>query len=199
MMPFPRRSGPAIAPAISLVDALFHLREIVDEAEVASLPALQIAKVNKLIAAATRQCEDRIERCLVQTPWHLTLDAFPGAIVLRQPPIIAVQQVSYTAPDGSAVLLDPQDYALDKASGPGYLVPAHGKRWPATSQGINTITVSYTAGYGPSAATVPEPLHQWMLLAITDMYDTAGASAERAMVAHSFVDHLLNPYRVEGV
>jgi uncharacterized phiE125 gp8 family phage protein len=79
-------------------------------------------------------------------------------------------------------------------------VPAFGKQFPATRDEINSVIVTYTAGYGATAADVPAPLKQWILLAIGDMYDQSRSlSSERAMVPGKFVDSLLDPYRFFGL
>ncbi len=192
---FPRRAGAPLAEPITLAQALHHLREVSDSAE-------NDAYILGLISVAREACEDRTERSLVSTPLLLTLDGFPtgGAIELRSPPLIAVQSVQFTDPAGVLQTLDPADYVVDTASQPGYLVPAPAKAWPETQEGaINTVRVNYTAGYGDTAASVPTPLKQWMLLAIGDMYAMRNASSERPAVGHGFVDHLLNPYRLLGI
>jgi len=193
MTKFPRRAGPPAEEPITLAEALVQLREAGDGAE-------NDAYITGLIEVVRLACEDRIERSLISTPWLLRLDAFPDAIELRQPPIIAVQSVQYLDEDGVLQTLSPAGYVLDNASEPGYLVPAPDAAWPATQSGaINAVRVSYTAGYGVTGASVPAPLRQWMLLALTELYETRSASAERPQVRHDFADNLLNPYRLLGL
>lgn len=193
MNKFPRRAGsPAVEP-ITVAEALVHLRADADGGE-------NDAYVTGLIQVARQACEDRIERTLITTPWRLKLDTFPDAIELLQPPVIAVQALTYLDEDGATQTVNPADYVVDTTSEPAWLVPGPGKSWPATQAGaINTVTVDYTAGYGATAATVPAPLKQWMLLAIGSMYNTRNADGERAQVRHDFADALLAPYRIMGV
>ena len=191
MNAYPRRTAQPTVEPITLAEALHLLKEDSDL-------SLNDAYVSVLISVARQACEDRTERTMVSTPWRLTLDAFPDAIPLHQPPIIAVQSVEYTDTNGVTQTLDPQDYTVDTVSVPGYIVPAFGKAWPATRDQINAVRVNYTAGYGATAASVPKPLIQWMLLAIGDMYSNRNASSDRPAVKHNFVDSLLNPYTVMG-
>lgn len=193
MNAFPRRAGvPAVEP-VTLVEALTHLREVADA-------GANDAYITSLIGVARQACEDRTERTLVNTAWLLRLDAFPSAIELRQPPIVSVQSVQYLDEAGILQTLDPADYVLDEASEPGFLVPAPDKAWPATQAGaINSVRVAYTAGYGATAASVPLPLRQWVLLAVGSMYNTRDAASAQPQVTHAFVDHLLNPYRIMGI
>jgi len=184
---YPRRSGAPAQEPVTLAEALEHLRE---DAGVAD------AYVTSLITAARTACEERIERTLISTEWKLTLDSFPDAIVLHRPPVISVASVKYLDAEGVEQTLDPADYLLDSVSEPGYLVPAPGKAWPDTQDRINAVTVTYTAGYGVTAASVPKPLTQWILLAIGEMYAVRNRSGERPAVPHQFADALLDTYRI---
>lgn len=190
MKAFPRRAGPPVAEPLTLAEVLAHLREDA---------GVNDAQVQALITVAREACENRTERTLISTPWRLTMDSFPDAFELMQPPIIAVQSVQFVDEAGVLQTLDPADYTLDSVSEPGYLVPAFGKEWPAVRNQPNAVTVNYTAGYGTEAASVPAPLKQWMLLAIGDMYSYRDRSSEKPTVPHSFVDGLLDPYRMVGI
>jgi uncharacterized phiE125 gp8 family phage protein len=190
MKSFPRRAAQPVAEPISLSQALAHLR-------VSS--GVEDEYITTLIQVARESCENRTEKTMIQTTWVLTLDKFPDAIELMMPPVIAIASVQYVDEAGVTQVLNPADYVLDKAREPGWLVPAPGREWPATSFGINQVIVTYTAGYGASGASVPAPLRHWMLLALTDLYENRAAHGEKPAVRHSFVDSLLDPYRLLGV
>lgn len=184
---YPRRiTGPAVEP-VTLAEALEHLRE---DAGVAD------DYIEALIATARETCEDRIERTLISSTWRVTMDAFPEAIRLARPPLISVQGVVYLDLEGVEQTLDPQDYIVDAVSEPGYVVPAPNVTWPDTQDRINAVWVNFTAGYGTTAADVPRPLRQWILLAVGDMYSRRNRSAEKAVVPQDFADSLLEPYRI---
>jgi len=192
MKAFPRRIAQPTVEPLTVAEALHHLRQ--DD-----LGTADTDYIGRLIRAAREACEARTERTLTSTQWRLRLDAFPDAIELLQPPVISVSSLVYLDSDGDTQTLDPQDYVVDNAREPGWLVPAPGRAWPSTASGINTVTVDYVAGYGATGAEVPEPLRQWMLLAITEMYQTRSGSGEKAHVRHDFADALLQPYRLLGV
>jgi uncharacterized phiE125 gp8 family phage protein len=187
-MNFPQRTvQPAIEP-VTLSEAKTHLRVDGNDED---------AYIASLITVARTAAEDRTGRTLITSTWRYTIDEFPDAIPLANPPIISIVSLQYKRDsDGVIVTLDSQDYLLDNVNQPGWVVPAFGKQWPATRDEINSVIVNYTAGYGSSAASVPAPLKQWILLAIGDMYDQSRSlSSERAMVPSKFVDSLLDPYR----
>lgn len=151
--------------------------------------------LTSLITAARVAAENRTQRTLIQTTWRYTLDSFPDAVPLPNPPIIGVTTLQYKDTNGALLTLDPQDYIVDTAREPGWIVPAYGKQFPQTYDEINSVIVTYTAGYGTTAAEVPEPIKQWILLAIGDMYDMSRSlSSEKNLQPSPFVDSLLHPY-----
>ncbi len=186
-----RAGSPAEEP-VTLAEALAHLRETPGDAEVD-------AYVTALISVARENCEAQSERTLIDTPWRLTLDAFPTSIRLDMPPVLSVESVSFWDEEGVEQTLDPADYQVDTAGRPGWIAPAPNKSWPSVQPGrINAVTVAYRAGVA-SAADVPLPLKQWVLLAIGDLYANRNASAERALQGNAFADALLAPYRMLGL
>lgn len=188
MNPF-RFVQPALEP-VTVAEAKAHLR--IDRSD-------EDAYIASLITVARQGAENRTERTLINTTWKLTIDAFPEAILLPVPPIVSVQSIAYINYAGATVVLDPADYVLDRASEPGWVTPAIGKTFPS-ALGINSVTVTYVAGYGALAADVPAPIRHWILLAVGEMYDgNRSVSAERPRVPQDFADGLLDPYRFFGV
>ena len=185
----PTRTTPPAAEPITLAEAKGHLR--VDVAD-------DDALIGLLITAARQAAEDRLQRTLITSTWQQVLDGFPAcgaAIVLQMPPVVSVTGLQYRDAAGTLQTLDPSAYQLAAHHEPAQLLPVG--TWPATQAGrVGTVTVTYTAGYGATAASVPGPIKQWMLLAIGDMYERRTRSAERPAVPQGFADGLLDTYRV---
>ena len=180
---------PAIEP-ISLSEAKAHLR--VDHTD-------EDGYMQSLITVAREAAETRTERTLIQSTWRLVLDRFPQSIPLPMPPIVSVSQITYVDLSGNAVALNPADYFVDTASEPGWVLPVKGKTFPQTDT-VNAVTVTYVAGYGVTAQSVPAPIRHWILLALGDLYDQIrSVSAEKPRVPQNFADSLINPYRFFGV
>ena len=185
-----RYTAPTVEP-VTLAEVKTHLR--INHSEEDSYLAM-------LITVAPTAAEDRTGRTMLETTWQYTLDGFPDEIVLPNPPIISVTHVKYKDSDNVLQTLSASDYVVDTASQPGRIVRAYGKDWPATYDEINTVVVTYKAGYGTSAASVPAPLKQWILLAIGDMYDQSRSlSSEKVLTPSKFVDSLIDPYRFIGL
>lgn len=170
------------AEPVTLAEAKLHLR-VTDAAE--------DALVSLYISAARESCEDRLDATLPTTSWRLTLDKFPDAIELLRGPLVSVEAVRYIDAAGATQTLAPQDYTVDSAGSPGYVVPAYGKAWPETRDQVNAVVVEFTAG----RASIPAPLKAWILLAVGDMYANREGSTDKPTVPHSFADRLLDPYR----
>jgi uncharacterized phiE125 gp8 family phage protein len=187
-MPLQQLVAPTVEP-LTLDQAKRHLRETLVDTD-------NDADITDLIVAARQAAEARLERTLLQTTWLLSVDAFPDAIELTLPPIIAVESVKYLDSNGVLQTLDPADYTVDLTRQLGYIVPAYGKTWPDTRWQINAVQVRYRAGYGTDAASVPRPIVQWCKLVLSDLYNRRDRSADRPAVPQGFADDLLAGYAV---
>lgn len=150
--------------------------------------------VTAWVAGIVAHVEHQTGRALVQQGWRVTLDGFSAAIRLGSP-TISVESVKYLDADGAQQTLDPADYLLDLVSEPAYIVPAPGKAWPSTAGRINAVTVDYTCGYGPDDSTIPAGIKLFILAKLREQFDPA-VRLERDTVQSSFLDRLLDPFRV---
>lgn len=150
-----------------------------------------------LIAAARQDAETLLQRSLITQGWRLVLDAFPArAIELERGTVLAVTSITYADMNGAMQTLAPADYAADLSGCPGRVTPAFGKTWPVALPQIASVNIDYTAGFGPSAADVPEGIKRWIKMRVATVFAhreevaTAGGSTP-----HFFVAGLLDPWR----
>lgn len=188
----PKRTVAPASEPVTLAEAKSHLRVDISADD---------TYISALITVARTAAEDRCQRTLITTTWQYTLDEFPQAIPLPNAPILGVTSLQYKrSSDGVVVTLASTDYIVDTVNAPGWVVPAYGYSWPDTYDEINSVIVTYTAGYGATAASVPAPIKQWILLAIGDLYDQSRSlSSDKALVPLKFADSLLDPYRQFGL
>lgn len=177
---------PPTALAVSLAAAKANLR--IDGTD-------QDALLEAWIRGITEHAEHLMGRALISQGWQTTLDRFPDAIQLANPPVIAVQSIVYFDEDGVEQTLDPADYKLDRISEPGYIVPAHNASWPATFCQVNAVTVNYTCGYGETDASVPAVIKMYLLAKLAEQFDPA-TRPEKETVQSCFLDRILDRYRV---
>jgi len=142
------------------------------------------------VAGITAEAEAQTHRAFVNRGMRVTLDAFPDAIKLSAP-TFSVEAVRYLDPDGVSRTLNPADYYVDRVTIPGYVVPARGTSWPATEAHVNAVSVDYTAGYGPTAATVPDEVRLYVLARLSELFDPAAREFKETQ-ASVFVSRLLD-------
>lgn len=186
-----RTAAPAIE-AVSLADAKLHLN-VIDDA--------QDALITIYIKAARRYVEAYCGRSLITQEWQLTLDAFPHVIELERGPVQSVDSIIYIDMAGATQTITTParpEYAIDR-TGPLYrITPGFGRVWPNTIQDIGVVQVNYTAGYGLTAAYVPEEIIQWMLVRINTAFENREEVAvlqRGTLAALPYVDYLLDEYR----
>jgi uncharacterized phiE125 gp8 family phage protein len=180
--------SPPAALAVSLATAKDQLRIEQDDTAFDALLTLWIEGIT------ASEAEHVTGRAFVNRPMRVALDSFPDAIRLAAP-AYSVESVKYLDPDGVEKTLDPADYYADKVTEPGYIVPASGKAWPATAVQVNTVTVDFTAGYGPDGSTVPKAAQLYILARLSEQWDPATKEFKET-VTSSFVKGLLDQLKV---
>jgi uncharacterized phiE125 gp8 family phage protein len=127
-----------------------------------------------LITAATNTCESFTGRQFINATYTLKLDGFPATdeIELPKPPLSSVTSIAYIDTAGNSQTVAAADYQVDSSSYVGRIMPAYNAYWPATrDQQYNTVTVTFVAGYGTTAATVPIRLRQGIKVFAATMYE----------------------------
>jgi uncharacterized phiE125 gp8 family phage protein len=166
------RTGPAAYP-----DTLKRLG--VAEAAVSLDAARRAARVDgdelddEVLTAAiayTEAAEHATSRAFVQQTWRAGFLSFSAEMVLPKPPLISIAHVAFYDQDGVRRTLDPQDYFVDADAEPAVLSPAPGRMWPATLDRAGAVEVQYSCGYGPTEASVPKPIKQYVLARVQQQF-----------------------------
>jgi uncharacterized phiE125 gp8 family phage protein len=180
---------PTVEP-VSLEEAKLYLR--VDATSEDDL-------VSSLIQAAREYVETHTRRTLVYTTYRYTLDTFPGwyglnftsqPIELPKYPVAqtsaagaysyAMPRVRYYDEDGVQQTLTyaDDDFDLSLSDSPAKLQLYPGDYWPSTEIGrASAVEVDFVAGYGPTAASVPESLKTVIKLLIGHWFENRQAVA----------------------
>jgi uncharacterized phiE125 gp8 family phage protein len=146
-----RVTGPAV-PAVTLEEIKLHLKIDTNE---------QDAEVMAWLMAATALIDGPrgIGIAMINQSWRLSLDAFPASgIEIRLRPVTAITSIVYTDEAGATQTLSALSYTADFDSFPVIIRPGHGEAWPTTYSKPGAVKVTFSAGHGAGAATVPEPL-----------------------------------------
>lgn len=95
------------------------------------------------------------------------------AIELPYPPLLGISAISYVDMSGATQSLDltPGVTTSISLGTPGQLTPAYGTIFPITRPQLGAVTITYTAGYGPTAASVPTNVMSAMMFLVAHYYE----------------------------
>lgn len=126
------------------------------------------SNVTMLITAAREKVEDYTGRQLITATWLLTLDEFPETFWLpsqapwfsrrtiwlpSKAPWIAINSITYVDGAGVTQTMSASDYRFDLNT--GRIEAAYGQVWPIIRYVASAVNVTFTSGYGTTAASVP--------------------------------------------
>lgn len=170
---------------ISLEQAKEHLRVVYDDED---------AYISGLIVAAREMAEGKLNRTIKQRVREAAFCNWSN-MVLRKPPFVSVESISYIRSDGTEIYLE--DYAVRARSEPARIALPYGFSTPSLQPNDEAIVVRYVAGY--PEGEVPQSIIQWMLLVIGTMYEnreTMSAGVTVTSIPEDFFKWLLQPYMV---
>ena len=169
-----------------------------------------------MIAVYIRAAREYVEgkygflgRALVQQTWLLTIDEFPDdEIKIPLPPLQGVNAVRYDDSAGNEQTVSPDDYYVDTASEPGWVVRNTSASWPTPLDAINAVRVEFIAGYAPDTgsspvdytANIPFNIKAAMLLMIADLMDRRNENFETSLApntGHAGADRLLRRHKID--
>lgn len=153
-----------------------------------------------LIAAARQWVEKDIGRPLITQTWRRTMDAFPsgddGDLIDLMPNVLSITSLQYVDGDGATQTWSAANYSLDASRLVCRLVRGYGLTWPSARAQRNAVTVTMAAGYGATAASVPESIRQAMKLLIGIWHaETVGDRKIDHSATERAIGALLGPYR----
>lgn len=181
-------SGPATEP-VTVAEAKAHLR--IDH-------AAEDVLIASLILTSRLHVEAALGIALVAQGWRLLLDRWPRGTIVRVPiaPLIAVSEIRVRAADGAPTVVPALEYAVDAASSEPRIVRV-ATRWPAPGLVAHGIEIDVTAGFGTTAAEVPQPIRQAILMLVAHWYEHRDPIeiGSEATVIPLAVSELLMPWR----
>jgi uncharacterized phiE125 gp8 family phage protein len=141
-------------------------------------------EIDRKLAVATEEVEEECRLQLLNATWKLILDRFPasddcgpGEILIEKCPVSSITSVTYVATDGTLTTLAGANYRTDLAGFPARIQPAFGLAWPATRDVSNAVTVTFVAGYGALATSVPARAKQAVLCRARELFEGCDESA----------------------
>ncbi|MFA5951342.1 MAG: head-tail connector protein [Hyphomicrobium sp.] len=187
-MPLVMMSGPALEP-VTVSEAKAHLRLDASDEDVL---------IASLILTSRLHVETALGLALITQSWKLVLDCWPDDAALKFPlgPVSAVAAVRVLAADGTPAVVPAASYIVDGDALGSRLVRT-AATWPLPGRAARGIEIDFTAGMGPAAADVAQPIRHAILLLVAHWYehrDPFEIGSPGAAIPAS-VTELLKPYR----
>jgi uncharacterized phiE125 gp8 family phage protein len=165
---------PPLAEPLVLADVKNHLRI---DSDITSDDTM----LTSFITAAREHGETLTGRTFITTVLRLRLDGFAqcglgagggmNVIELERGIVRSIGSIHYLDMQGVQQTLDLATVAQDLDSVPARLTPKFGQVWPIPVPQIGSVWIDYTAGYGDTAAAVPQVIRQWMLVRVATLYE----------------------------
>lgn len=152
-----------------------------------------------LITSARMIVEQITRRSLINKTYDLYLDAFPASEVIELPfpPLSSVTSVKYYDQDNQLQTLGASNYQTDNRSAPGRIVLTEDGAWPLTEgDKVNAVEIRFIAGYGASAAAVPNPIRLAIIHLVSHWFEHREpySQASVSKIPVTF-ENILMPYR----
>jgi uncharacterized phiE125 gp8 family phage protein len=125
------------------------------------------------ITEGRRLLEEETRRSYINRTLVMKLDSFPACdhIELHNPPLVSVSSIAYLDTDGNSQTWATGNYEVDANRTPGVVHLAYEASYPTTRGTQNAVTITYIAGYGATAASVPAEAKAAILLYVKHRYD----------------------------
>ena len=123
------------------------------------------------IRAATNWCQAFQARQYISATYVLTLPILHDPIEIPRSPLVSVTSITYTDTAEASQTLAATEYTVITSEEPPRIVQAYNKTWPATLPVDEAVTVTFVAGYGATAATVPDDIQHAIRLLAAHFYE----------------------------
>lgn len=152
------------------------------------------AYIDTLIEAARVYCETVTRRHFINTTLIQYHDEFPDTIELRHVPVSSITSVEYYDTDDALQTFAASKYNTDIVSEPGRIWLDEGEAWPSTYAKPNTIVITFVAGYGSAASSVPAGIKHAIKVMVHHWYWNRAPVGQMSMPIQMTVDALLGNY-----
>ena len=188
-----RTPAPTVEP-ITRAEAKAHSRVTVSDDD---------DYIDALIAVVRDRIEQHTRRALLTQTWQLTLDNWPTGrrdILLPWAPLQSVSSITYVDTSGTTQTWSSSNYTVNTGATPGRVRLKYDELYPSARFQPDAITVTYVAGYGATASTVPAGIVHACKILCGHYYDNREpvVTGTIASPIPETWKALLGPYRVLG-
>jgi uncharacterized phiE125 gp8 family phage protein len=169
-----------------------------------------MGRITRLVSQAAELAEAYTNRVFITRTLQLTMDQFPtgrvpwwdgtregtirafagdGIITIPKPPLVAITSIEYYNLNNTLTLVDPTTYYVDEFSEPARAILNLGATWPVDTRDRAAVVVTYTAGYGSSAAAVPTALQAAIMAHVRDVVERPNSSITAESIDNASVTY----------
>lgn len=164
-----RRVAPPAQLPVTLQEQEAQSRVFGDEAIVSRLIAASVAHIDG---------QGALGRAMITQTWAQWMPSRTNEIVLAMTPFQSLVSIEYYDQDGVLQTADVADFETRLYRETVLILPKIGKAWPSTQNRLDAIKITYTAGYGDTAADVPENVRHAILMLAGHFYENREATTE---------------------
>lgn len=142
------------------------------------------ADLRMWIEEATAQVEHDARTALLTQTRQCKLHTFPSGEyieLLAVAPVLAVSSISYLDSAGASQTLSTSVYSVDVARKPAVVWLKYGQSWPTVYSQPNSVTITYTAGYGTAASSVPAAARSAVLIYVRHRFERPELVASQSL------------------
>lgn len=158
------------------------------------------ALIDRLIKSATNYIEDQTGRKLISQNWKYFMDRSPSSRLIALPlaPVQSLEEISYIDVAGIKQTAATAGFNLYASTDDAWIEPIAGTSWPATQCRPDALSITFKAGYGDTAAAIPEALRQAIILLVCHWLANPEASTMGAVSKETdfSVSALLEPFHI---
>ncbi len=185
-------SSAASTDPITVAEAKTHMR--VDTSD-------DDTYIGNLISAATSYIQDRTCRQMINATFKLRLDKFEAIqIWLPRAPLSSVTSIQYVDENEATQTLSASKYKVDSQSLPGRIKQTDGESWPQVSDNLQSVIITFVAGYGSATTDIPEGLRLAVRILTAHWYESREPIVTGTIVAQVplSVESLINQFKVHN-
>lgn len=127
-------------------------------------------QLTRLITSARQLVEELTDRTFITSTFDFKFDRWPlglQPIFIPQPPLQTITSIKYFDTSGVEQTLGTSTYKVLAERDPGEIRLKTQQSWPFLYSETDVVTIRFVAGYGAAASSVPGPLKQAILMAVS--------------------------------
>lgn len=151
-----------------------------------------------IVKAAREMAERQSGRVFVNRSLEAVFECFDREFLLPGSPLVNVTSITYINEDGTEVTVDPAEYTVDTVSLVGRIV-FRDWQYYCPAQIAAPVCVRYVAGFGDTAASVPENIKLAIKQVAADAFEHRESQSEVSLQQNRLARFLFNSFAVVEV